>query len=164
MHKKGIIHRDLKPDNILVLDRVKSEVCIADLGLACGLDDYSNLVKKLGTPGYLAPEILKGYSASVKSDIFSLGAIFYNMVTGNMLFDGKDEKEVLRNNRYKDPSDIIDEDLLTISTDCQLLLKWMLKRNPEDRPTSEECLKHNWFSQDREALVNMIEINNIAVS
>ena len=118
MHKKGIIHRDLKPDNILVLDREKSEVCIADLGLACAIDDYSNLVKKLGTPGYLAPEILKGFSASPKSDIFSLGAIFYNIVTGNMLFNGKDEKEVLRKNRYKDPSEIIDEDLLTISTDC----------------------------------------------
>ena len=118
MHKRGIVHRDLKPDNILVLDTDRLEVCIADLGLACRTTDRKILAEKSGTPGYVGPEILRGFPASVKSDIFSLGSIFYNIVTGNMLFDGKNEKEVLRNNQYKDPSDIIDDDMLTCSSEC----------------------------------------------
>jgi calcium/calmodulin-dependent protein kinase I len=115
MHKRGIVHRDLKPDNILVLDKERLVVCIADLGLACRTNEAATLALKCGTPGYVGPEILRGFPACTKSDIFSLGSIFYNIVTGNMLFDGKNEKEVLTNNQYKDPSDIIDDDMLTAS-------------------------------------------------
>jgi serine/threonine protein kinase len=140
MHKRGIVHRDLKPDNILVLDKDRLEVCIADLGLACRVTDTSILGQNCGTPGYVGPEILKGFPASTKSDIFSLGSIFYNIVTGNMLFEGKDHKEVLRNNKYKDPCDIIDDDMLLASSECVNLLKKMLAKSPEDRPSSEECL------------------------
>jgi serine/threonine protein kinase len=58
MHKKQIIHRDIKPDNILVLDKDYFQVCIADLGLACRLTEPTLLVKRCGTPGYVAPEVL----------------------------------------------------------------------------------------------------------
>lgn len=92
MHKREIVHRDLKPDNILVMDKEKLDVCLADLGLACRLDEKELLGKKCGTAGYLAPEILRGFSASPKSDIFSLGSIFYNLITGSMLFEGRHEK------------------------------------------------------------------------
>lgn len=118
MHKQGIIHRDLKPDNILVMDRENLDVCIADLGLACKLDEKELLNKKCGTAGYLAPEILRGFQASPKSDVFSLGSIFYSIITGNMLFEGANEKAVLMKNQYSDPSDIINEALLTISEDA----------------------------------------------
>lgn len=92
MHKQGIVHRDLKPDNILVMDREKLHVCIADLGLACKMTETDLLSKKCGTAGYLAPEILRGFSASPKSDVFGLGSIFYNLITGNMLFEGRNER------------------------------------------------------------------------
>lgn len=51
-----------------------------------------------GSPGYVAPEILRGDVADTQSDIFSLGVIFYNLVTGRALFPGKDKEEVLRKN------------------------------------------------------------------
>lgn len=140
MHKKEIVHRDLKPDNILVMDKEQLDVCIADLGLACRMEEKELLGKKCGTAGYLAPEILRGFQAGPKADIFSLGSIFYNLISGSMLFEGKHEKQVLMNNQYKDPSDIIDEGLLTCSEDAVALLKWMLKRSPDERPTAEECL------------------------
>lgn len=50
------------------------------------------LGKKCGTAGYLAPEILRGFSATSKSDVFGLGSIFFNLITGNMLFAGGHEK------------------------------------------------------------------------
>jgi len=109
------------------MDREKLDVCIADLGLACKITETDLLSKKCGTAGYLAPEILRGYSsASPKSDVFGLGSIFYNMITGDMLFGGVNEKQVLMNNQYGDPSTIIDDGLLTISEDAVQLLKWML--------------------------------------
>lgn len=145
MHKRGIVHRDLKPDNILVMDREKLDVCIADLGLACKITETDLLSKKCGTAGYLAPEILKGDSASPKSDVFGLGSIFYNLITGDMLFGGKNERYVLINNQYGDPSSIIDDGLLTISEDAVQLLKWMLQKSPEARPSAEDCLNHLWF-------------------
>ncbi len=58
IHRKNIIHRDIKPDNILIMNKQKLIVQIADLGLACRAGDYEQIKQKCGTPGYVAPEIL----------------------------------------------------------------------------------------------------------
>lgn len=95
MHRKNIIHRDIKPENILLMDKQDLQICIADLGLACSLNDKASLNLKCGTPGYTAPEILKGFNYTTKSDIFSIGSFFFNMITGKMLFSGKNMKELM---------------------------------------------------------------------
>jgi calcium/calmodulin-dependent protein kinase I/calcium-dependent protein kinase len=62
------------------------------LGLACKIDEDNLLNKKCGTPGYVAPEVLKGFKTTFKSDIFSLGSLFYSLLTGRMLYGGKNMK------------------------------------------------------------------------
>ena len=59
---------------------------IADLGLACRADDLEQVKQKCGTPGYVAPELLNKNSATTKVDIFSLGCVFFNLVTLSFLF------------------------------------------------------------------------------
>src|SRR5689334_309019 len=97
-HRTGITHRDLKPSNILVTaDRVK----LLDFGLAKmeppkTAPDTDTLTQGLtaqgtvlGTPSYMAPEQVEGRTADARSDIFALGCVIYEMVTGKRAFDGK---------------------------------------------------------------------------
>ena len=91
IHKKGIIHRDLKLDNILITKIVDSEqydVKIADFGLSAFYDrDREGLLThKCGTLRYIAPEILRGRGYDNRCDIFSVGSIFFNLITGYHLF------------------------------------------------------------------------------
>jgi serine/threonine protein kinase len=103
MHRKSIIHRDLKPENILILDSKNLKVCISDLGLACSVNNKSECSLKCGTPGYVAPEVLSDIPFTPKSDIFSLGCILFNILTGKQLFSGKTPKQLLLENKTRNP-------------------------------------------------------------
>eukprot|EP00347_Sterkiella_histriomuscorum_P010068 403338806 len=141
IHKQGIIHRDLKPDNVLLQDRHKLEIQIADFGLACRVDDIANKKIKSGTPGFMAPEVLKGEDFSVKSDVFSLGCIFYMMIFRRNLFQAKTLKQLILVNTFKDPIDLIENQTQGhVSAECIQLLNKMLQKNENNRFSIEECL------------------------
>ena len=85
MHAMGIIHRDLKLHNILVLDNRSLDVVVADFGSACYIKDQA-IYGKSGTPGYIPPEYFDDLLYTEKSDIFSLGCLFYKLINGTSLF------------------------------------------------------------------------------
>lgn len=86
MHRKNIVHRDIKPDNILIIDQKEWKICISDLGLAFRADNLEEAKVKCGTPGYVAPEVLKDEPFTAKSDIFSAGCFFFNLLTLGSLY------------------------------------------------------------------------------
>lgn len=93
MHELGVLHNDLKPDNLYLL--YDGTIRIVDFGAATHI---SNKEEKhiLGTVNYLAPEVITNKKYSVLSDIYSLGIIFYELLTGEVPFIGENSKEVLK--------------------------------------------------------------------
>lgn len=160
---KRIVHRDIKLDNILIKsidDAAQYEVRVADFGLACmtPMDEY--LYSKCGTPGYVAPEIFTGEGYSYKADIFSLGSVFYNLLTGRFLFNADTPAMLMKANGACDVSKI-KQFLGNTSKTCQDLLMWMIEADPEDRPSAKESLKHDWFQQDKDIIMNLLKQNNL---
>jgi serine/threonine protein kinase len=77
---------------------------------------------KCGTPGYVAPEVLKGHKADTSSDIFSLGSLFYNLLTGLSMYRGRTSQDVLSQNKYTNPYRMIEQYCQNISTSGRALL------------------------------------------
>ena len=101
-HARGVVHRDLKPGNIHI--QPSGHVKVLDFGLArIAASDMTKTGTVMGTPHYMAPEQLKGQKADARSDVFSLGAIFYELLSGSRAFEGQAMHEVLQRIRDRDP-------------------------------------------------------------
>lgn len=136
-HKNRIIHRDIKPQNILITER--NEVKITDFGIAIALSDTSITQTNtlLGSVHYLSPEQARGSSATTKSDIYALGVVLYELITGSVPFNGESAVSIALKHfqevfpRVKDTMDYVPQSLENV------VLKATAK-NPADRYHSVE--------------------------
>lgn len=105
MHGHGVVHRDLKPENIMIMPDGK--IKLMDLGIALDATlrkiTWSGLSQTMGTPDYMAPEQVKGRRGDRRSDIYSLGVILYEMLTGTVPFTGGNVYAVIRAKVREDP-------------------------------------------------------------
>jgi serine/threonine-protein kinase len=105
MHKRGIVHRDLKPENVMVDEQ--DHVKLIDFGIAMKEDarrlTFVNMSSMLGTPDYIAPEQVQGKRGDQRSDMYSLGIMFYEMLTGQVPFSGPNPLAVMNERLVKDP-------------------------------------------------------------
>ena len=104
MHNRNITHRDIKPENILLMsdDINNFDIKIADLGFAQKFDKNSGLDLVLGTPLYMAPELVKHKKYSEKVDVWSLGIITFQLLSGRTPFDAKNIKKINQNILFKE--------------------------------------------------------------
>ena len=134
MHKHGIVHRDLKPENIMVDEN--DEIKLLDFGIAMKEDarrlTFVNVSSLLGTPDYISPEQVKGARGDQRSDIYSMGIIFYEMLTGRVPFVGPSPLAAMNErllNDVKSPRALNPE----ISPELEEILYRALEREPRHR-------------------------------
>ncbi len=132
-HENGVLHRDLKPANVMIDGRGK--VRITDFGLAGLADELAATPERAGTPAYMAPEQLESGKVSVRSDVYSLGLILYEVFTGKRAFVGESLEE-LRHVRTSGPVTTP----LSISEDLDPAVERVILRclevDPQSRPSS----------------------------
>jgi serine/threonine-protein kinase len=140
MHKHGVVHRDLKPENVMVdgEDHIK----LIDFGIAMKEDarrlTFAGPSPMLGTPDYISPEQVKGQRGDQRSDIYALGAMLYEMVTGEPPFSGPNPLAVMNERVLTDPKPVRKLNP-EISPQLQEILQRALERDPRHRyPTALE--------------------------
>jgi serine/threonine-protein kinase len=134
MHKHGVVHRDLKPENIMVDD--EDRVKLIDFGIAMKDDARRltsvNLAATMGTPDYISPEQVKGLRGDQRSDIYALGVMFYEMLTGQAPFSGPNPLLVLNERLQRDPKPARKLNP-EISAELQEILNRAMEREPRNR-------------------------------
>ena len=149
------MHRDLKPENIMIeiddsgLTTEVHQVKLADFGLSKIIVPGEMMFESCGTPAYVAPEVLhkKGYQKEV--DIWSTGVILYTMIARELPFHSTDKKKTFKLIKEVDP-DFESADWPLISEDCKDLIRKMLIKDPKDRITVDDALRHPWFDHYRD--------------
>ncbi len=134
MHKHGVVHRDLKPENVMVLDG--DQVKLLDFGIAMKEDarrlTFAGPSPMLGTPDYMAPEQVKGQRGDQRSDIYALGAMFFEMLTGQPPFTGPSPLAVMNERLIADAPSARKLNS-EISPQLQEVLYRALERDPRHR-------------------------------
>ncbi|XP_055297742.1 death-associated protein kinase related [Sitodiplosis mosellana] len=153
LHKKCIAHLDLKPQNILLCGkRVEDGLKLCDFGISRIVEETGSKVREiLGTPDYVAPEVLSYEPLSLKTDIWSVGVLAYVLLSGFSPFGGDSKQETFLNISQCNlnfPDDLFQD----VSEDATDFIKSALQVAAEDRMSAVECLEHKWLSESSQPL------------
>jgi eukaryotic-like serine/threonine-protein kinase len=161
IHHHGVVHRDLKPENIMVgpNDAIK----LIDFGLA-GQEGsrrltFAKLTQVMGTPNYISPEQVKGKRGDARSDIYSVGVMLYEMLTGKCPFDGPNPFAIMNErllNNPVPPRELNPE----ISPELQEIIYRAMEREPQNRyPTARE-FAHDLAHPEEVGVADRAELTN----
>ena len=141
LHDSNIVHRDLKLGNIFLTG--KMELKLGDFGLAKKLSFRDEKISEMvGTPAYMAPEILENKGYSLEVDIWSLGVIMYYLIIGKLPFNKQNQEDIKRVS-YTFPKKAI------ISRAAKSLIEQILVKDPKERPSLKQILRHDFFTLGR---------------
>jgi serine/threonine-protein kinase len=167
-HNEGIIHRDLKPANLMVVDPDSpyEKIKVMDFGLATLLDPVS--LKKVtdtstefavGTPGYISPEQVRGDQMDHRGDLYSVGVMLYELLSGKLPFAGRSSMDILLAHATEDPPPLASGDAQDwVSPSIEAVVMACLAKDPAQRPPNarelaerfETALAHEWVVKQQE--------------
>lgn len=149
LHNYGIIHRDLKPDNLMMTERtINGEIKIMDFGLSKMMHHDEKVADGFGTLSFVAPEVLirKPYNKQV--DVWSLGVIIYNLLSGELPFDDpSDNEEIIARKVVYTEVEFKSKVWEKISKEAKNIISECLIKEPEKRICIENFLNHQWFEK-----------------
>ena len=131
-HDKGVLHRDLKPSNIMLDGQGRAR--ITDFGLAVRSDEPGE-GRIIGTPAYMSPEQLDGRAATVKSDVYALGLVLYEVFTGKKAFDAATLAELKRKHAQETPT-APSSHIADVDPAVERVILRCLEKDPRQRPAS----------------------------
>uniref|UniRef100_A0AAY5KK97 Protein kinase domain-containing protein n=1 Tax=Esox lucius TaxID=8010 RepID=A0AAY5KK97_ESOLU len=147
LHENGVVHRDLKPENLLYATSAPdAPLKIADFGLSKIIDDQVTMKTVCGTPGYCAPEILRGCAYGPEVDMWSVGVITYILLCGfEPFFDERGDQYMFKrilNCEYEFVSPWWDN----VSINAKDLVRKLIVQDPKKRLTTLQALQHPWVT------------------
>jgi len=152
VHDRGVVHRDLKPDNILI--GPDGRVTLTDFGIALRLASrrltFSHLSNAVGTPDYMAPEQVRGQRGDARTDIYALGVMLYELLTGVVPYPAEDALDAMRRKVQTDPP-LVRRLRPDVPLALEAVIYRALRRRPEERYASMAGLAHDL--QDLDAVV-----------
>lgn len=138
-HENNLVHCDIKPHNILVM--ADGRIKVADFGIARAVTSstmtYNGTV--VGSVHYFSPEQAKGTKITPKSDIYSLGVVLYEMLTGQLPFVGETTVSIALKHLQEEPASVRQLDA-TIPPIVEAIVQWAMAKEPDERPSSEELV------------------------
>jgi eukaryotic-like serine/threonine-protein kinase len=161
IHGNGVVHRDLKPENIMVDDN--DHIKLIDFGIASDNTarrlTYANFTATLGTPNYISPEQVKGKRGDGRSDVYSMGVILYEMLTGKLPFTGPSPIAAMNDRllNHPIPPTVADP---TISPQLQEVIYRALERDPKNRYATAHEFLHDLEHLDLVGVEDRVELKN----
>ena len=161
IHSNGVVHRDIKPENIMV--DAEDNIKLIDFGIAGDSAarrlTYANFTATLGTPNYISPEQVKGKRGDGRSDIYSLGVILYEMLSGKLPFTGPSPIAAMNDRLLNHPMPPTVADP-SISPQLQEVLYRALERDPKNRYATAHEFIHDLQHLDQVGVEDRDELKN----
>jgi eukaryotic-like serine/threonine-protein kinase len=161
IHTHGVVHRDLKPENIMVNDG--DQIKLIDFGIAGNEGSrrltFAKLSQLMGTPDYISPEQVKGKRGDGRSDIYALGVMLYEMLTGKVPFQGPNAFAIMNDRLLNNPIPPRELDP-AISPQLQEIIYRALERDPKNRYATAHEMAWDLEHQDQVGVGERQELTN----